>query len=186
MQNINSAAAKDHSCASLISRPSVPEGMEVHGRFSAKCYDKHGNLKWEEEFNNLVVTVGKNDMLDKYLAGSSWTTGTVYMGLKGTGTALAADTMSSHGSWTQLNITSARGSVTFSAASSGTKATSSAVSFAITAAGPTTVAGVYIVIGGTSGNTNTTGVLYSAGDFSVSRSVVAADTLDVSYSTSLT
>lgn len=169
----------------LISNPSLMDEMMIVGKYQIQCFDKDGNVKWNDDFHNLVTTVGKNDMLDKYLSGATWSTGTVYMGLKGTGTALAADTMTSHASWSELNITSVRGTVTFSAASSGSKQTSSAVAFSITAAGPTTVAGVFVVIGGTSAINNTTGVLFSAGDFSSSRSVVSGDTLNVTYTTSV-
>lgn len=171
--------------ANLVCKGGLYESMEIVGRYAAECRDAEGNLKWTEEFDNLVTTVGKNDMLDKYLAGSGWTTGTVYMGLKGSGSAAAGDTMSSHAGWSQLDITANRGTTSFSAASSGSKQTSSAVAHAITAAGPTTVAGVYLVIGGTSANANTTGVLFSAGDFSASRSVVSGDTINVTYTASL-
>jgi hypothetical protein len=166
--------------------PSNKETMEIHGRYTVTLLDRNGNVKWSESFDNLVTTVGKNKMLDETLAGSSWTTGTVYMMLKGAGSAAAGDTMSSHAGWSELNISASSGerqSVTFAAASSGSKATSSAVSWSITGSG--TVAGVAIVIGGTSTNGNTTGTLFSAGDFSASRSVINGDTLNVTYSASL-
>lgn len=172
--------------AGLVARPMGSEQMEAHGRYVAQCFDKDGNLKWSEEFDNLVTTVGKNDMLDKYLAGTTWSTGTVYMGLKGTGTAAAGDTMSSHSGWSELNCSSSSGArlaTTFSSASAGAKATSSAVSFSITSSA--TVAGCFIVIGGSATNANTTGTLFSAGDFSASRSVVNGDTLNVTYSVSV-
>lgn len=180
--------AEASTSAGLVARNSHEEKGNIVGVYKAECYDDAGNLKWTEDFPNTVVTVGKNDMLDKYLAGTTWTTGTVYMGLKGTGTAAAADTMSSHAGWSELNISSSSGarlSVSFSAASAGAKATSAAVSWSITAAGPTTVAGCFIVIGGTSANANTTGTLFSAGDFSASRSVVSGDTLNITYSVSV-
>jgi hypothetical protein len=170
----------------LIARPDAVEKMLIAGKYFAECRDKDGKLKWKDEIKNLVTTVGKNDMLDKYLAGSSWSTGTVYMGLKGTGSAAAGDTMASHAGWSELNISAssgARQSVSFSAASSGSKATSSAVSWSITGSG--TVYGCFIVIGGTSTNGNTTGVLFSAGDFASSRAVISGDTLNVTYSASL-
>lgn len=178
--------AEAASSAGLVARPSATEDMLIKGRYVAECFDKDGNLKWRDEFDNLVTTVGKNDMLDKYLAGSSWSTGTVYMGLKGTGTAAAGDTMSSHSGWSELNASSssgARQSVSFSSASSGSKATSAAVAWSITSSA--TAAGCFIVIGGTSANANTTGVLFSAGDFSASRAVVNGDTLNVTYSVSV-
>lgn len=177
-----------NASAGVVARPSIDEGMQIKGRYTIECRDAEGNLKWSDEFNNLVTTVGKNDMLDKYLAGSAWSTGTVYMGLKGAGSAAAGDTMSSHAGWSELNISASSGArlaTTFSAASSGSKATSSAVSFSITAAGPTTVAGIFVVVGGTATNANTTGTLFSAGDFSSSRSVVSGDTLNVTYTASV-
>lgn len=169
----------------LVSNPSVGEESRVIGRYYAECIGADGEVKWTEDFNNLVVNVGKNAMLDTYLAGSSFTTGTVYMGLKAAGTAAAADTMSSHAGWSELNITANRGTLSFSSASAGSKASSAAVSFAITAAGPTTVAGVFVVVGGTNAISNTTGTLFSAGDFATSRSVVSGDTLNVSYTVSV-
>lgn len=180
--DIEAAAA-----AGLIARPGLVEQMLIKGKYIVECRDKDGKLKWKDEIKNLVTTVGKNDMLDKYLAGSSWTTGTVYMGLKSTGSAAAGDTMSSHGGWTELNASASSGvrqTTSFSAASSGSKATSSAVSWSIT--GTATVAGCFIVVGGASTNGNTTGVLFSAGDFSGgNRSVINGDTLNVTYSASL-
>lgn len=176
------------AAAGLVTNPSLSDQGHIVGRYTVECRDAAGNLKWAEAFDNLVTTAGKNTMLDKYLAGSSWTTGTVYMGLKGTGTAAAGDTMSSHAGWSELNITSssgARQSVAFSAASGGSKSTSSAVAFSVTTAGPTTVAGVFIVVGGAATNADTSGTLFSAGDFSSSRSVISGDTLNVSYSVSV-
>jgi hypothetical protein len=172
----------------LVARNGVAEGCEIKGRYVVECFDKDGNAKWSDAIDNLVTTVGKNLMLDKTLAGSSWSTGTVYMGLKGTGSAASGDTMSSHSGWSELNITSssgARQSMSFNSASSGSKATSAAVSFSITTAGPTTVAGVFTVISGSATNADTTGTLFSAGDFSSSRSVVSGDTLQVSYTASV-
>ena len=169
----------------LVSNPSIGEEMQIKGRYHIECYGSDGALKWSDDFNNLVTTVGKNAMLDQYLAGSAWSTGTVYMGLKGTGTAAAADTMASHATWSELNITANRSTVAFSAASAGAKANSSVTAFSITAAGPTTVAGVFVVVGGTNAISNTTGTLFSAGDFATSRSVISGDTLNVTYSVSI-
>lgn len=179
--------ALENSGANLEMRSLSAEKLGAVGVYRAECYDADGNLKWSDDFPNVVTTVGKNKVLDEALAGSTWTTGTVYMGLKSTGTADAADTMGSHASWTELNASASSGvrqSVSFSAASSGSKATSSPVSWSIT--GTATVAGCFIVISGTSTNGNTTGVLLSAGDFTGgSRSVINGDTLNVTYSLAL-
>jgi hypothetical protein len=170
--------------------PLSAEAANIHGHYIVTCLDKTGKVKWEESFDNVVTTVGKNLTLDNILNTSATASTNVYMGLKGTGTAVIGDTMASHASWSELNITASSGArlaPTFSAASSGSKTTSSAVSFSITAAGPTTVAGVFIVLGSTAVVTNgsTAGTLFSAGDFASSRSVVSGDTLNVTYTASL-
>lgn len=178
----------DMNSATIVASPAAAEKAEIHGRYHFECVGADGKVKWTDAIDNVVTTVGKNDMLDKYLAGSAWTTGTVYMGLKSTGTAVAADTMASHASWTELNISAssgARQSVAFAAAGAGSKATSAASAFSITTAGPTSVAGAFIVVSGVATNGNTTGILFSAGDFGSPRSVVSGDTLNVTYSASL-
>lgn len=176
--------------AGLVARPSAAETCEVHGRYRAECLDADGNVKWVEEFDNIVVDVGKRWMLDNALNTSATSATNVYMGLKGTGTPVNTDTMASHASWSELNITASSGarlSVSFAAASGNSKATSANVSFSVTAAGPTSVFGVFVVLGSTAVTTNgsTAGTLFSAGDFSSSRSVVSGDTLNVSYSVSV-
>jgi hypothetical protein len=108
------------------------------------------------------------------------------MGLKGTGTANVADTQASHASWLEVGLANApaytgnRPTPTFSAAAAGAKTTSSAVTFAITSSG--TVAGCFINIGGSATKDNTTGTLFSAGDFTAgSKTVTSGDTLSVTY-----
>lgn len=129
-------------------------------------------LKWKETFHNLVTNVGRNDVLDKYFKGSSYTAAW-YLGLKGTGSAAAADTASSHAGWSEVTPYSGnRPAITFGTTSSQSN-TASAVSYTINATA--TVAGAFIQ----SVNTGTTGILYSAGDFAASRSVASGDTLNV-------
>lgn len=191
----------DACSASLIKGADFTESTGMEGRFVAKCFDKDGNLKWEEVIENLVVAVGKQLMLDTLISGSSYTVTGPYMGLlNGTTTFTAADTMSSH-AWTECGGTNApaysgnRPTPTFgSATSSGTtpsnvttKATSSAVSFTFTSGG--TVAGCFIVLGSGAVATkdNTSGVLYSAGTFTGgSKTVASTDQLNVTYSTTAT
>jgi hypothetical protein len=191
----------DFSSASLIKNADFTETVGMEGRFEAKCYDKDGNLKWEDHIDNLVMAIGKQLMLDTILAGSSFTA-TVVMGLvsgASTPTYAAADTQSSHAGWLESGSTNAptysgtRKTPTFSAATSTgttptnvtTKTTSSAVSFTFTGSG--TVAGCFININGTSAIDNTTGTLYSAGSFTGGNKTVAStDTLNVTYSTTAT
>jgi len=157
----------------------------LEGTYQVECVGADGEVKWSETIHNLVTTVGKNLLLDTILGNAA--AGAVVMGLKGTGTALAAETQASHAAWSEVGLANAptytgnRPTPTFSAASAGSKATSSAVSFAITSSG--TVAGCFINIGGSATKDNTTGTLFSAGDFTGgSRSVINGDTLNVTYS----
>lgn len=175
-------SANDQVGASTSYNTQPNDSMAIEGHYHAVCYDANGNVKWEEEIHNVVCTLGKNSTLDGILGNSAQ--GAVVMGLKGTGTAVAADTMTSHATWSEITVISVRGTPSFSAASAGVKTTSSAVSFAIT--GTATVAGCFIVVGGTSAVSNTTGVLFSAGDFSTPKSVVSLDTIAVTYTATLT
>jgi hypothetical protein len=114
------------------------------------------------------------------------------MGLKGTGTAAYADTQASHATWLEVGNANAptysgtRKTPAFSAATSANPsvlATSAAVVFSMTSSG--TVAGAFINVGGTSAIDNTTGTLFSAGDFTAGSKVVASgDTINVSYTLS--
>lgn len=164
------------------------DSMTIHGTYHAICRDKDGNVKWEDGIKNLVTTVGKNLTLDTVLGNSA--AGAVVMGLKGTGTAAVGDTQASHPTWDEVGLANAptysgnRKTPSFSAAAAGTKSTSAAVVFAITSTG--TVAGCFINIGGSATIDDTTGTLFSAGDFSSSKSVVSGDTISVTYSASLT
>lgn len=129
-------------------------------------------LKWKETFHNLVTNEGRNDVLNKYFKGSSYTAAW-YLGLKGTGSAAAADTLASHAGWSEVTPYSGnRPAITFGSTASQSN-TASAVGYSIT--GTSTVAGAFI----SSVNTGTSGTLYSAGDFAASRSVANGDTLNV-------
>jgi hypothetical protein len=138
-----------------------------------------------ETFANVITTVGKNDILDKYFKGSAYTAA-IFMGLKGAGTAVVGDTQASHTSWLEQGGTNApqytapRKTVVMGAAAAGVSV-SPAQSFSIITTGGT-VAGCFINQGGTSAIDNTTGTLFSAGDFTGGAKVVAPlDTLQVTY-----
>ena len=185
---IDKITAKD-LCEAATKYNTMPEDtMGIGGRYTAVCYGADGSVKWTDEITNIVTTVGRNFTLDTTLGNTAG--GAVVMGLKGTGTAVAADTQSSHASWLEVGGTNAptysgsRPTPSFSAASAGSKATSSAVSFSMTGTG--TVAGCFINIGGSATIDNTTGTLFSAGDFSSAKAVVNGDTIAVTYTATLT
>lgn len=142
----------------------------------------------EEVFSNLVTDVGCKLMLDSIFNNTA--AGAVVMGLKGTGSAAVGDTQASHAGWSEVGGTNApaytgnRPTPSFSAASgsgagSRTKATSANVTFAMTSSG--TVAGGFLNIAGSATKDNTTGTLFSAGDFSSSKTVSNGDTISASY-----
>lgn len=138
----------------------------------------------EIDFPNLVTNVGRNFALDTIFRGSAYTAA-CNLGLKGTGSAAAGDTQASHAGWSEVGGTNApaytgnRKTITFAAAS-GQSITHTAVTYAFTSSG--TVAGAFMNLAGSSTKDNTTGTLFSAGDFTGgSRSVGNGDTLDVTY-----
>jgi hypothetical protein len=186
--SLDKMTATDQVAAITKYNTTPSDEMAINGTYHAVCYDSNGQVKWEAPIENLVVTVGKNLTLDTILGNSA--AGAVVMGLKGTGTAIAADTQASHASWLEVGGTNApaysgnRPTPSFSAAAASSKATSSAVSFSMTSTG--TVAGCFINIGGSATKDSTTGTLFSAGDFSSSKSVVNGDTIAVTYTLTLT
>ena len=137
------------------------------------CLDKDGNVKWEENEKNIIVTAGLNHILDTQFHASTQVT-TWYIGLKGAGTPIAADTMASHSSWTELTDYSGdRKEWTEGAASAGSMTNGSSVDFSIT--GTATIAGAFL----NTAATGTAGTLYGVVDFSSSRAVISGDTLQV-------
>jgi hypothetical protein len=141
--------------------------------YKFECFGPDGRLKWTELVRNLVTTEGKNALLSIMFDAATQVT-TWYCGLKGSGSANAADTLASHAGWSEVtDYTGNRKAVTWGSASSGSLAASSAVSFAID--DTATVAGALLA----SVDTGTSGTLYSAGDFAVPRSVANGDTVNV-------
>lgn len=166
--------------AGLIMGTGVHETMRAPSiTYRVECVGPDGKVKWVEEFVNLVTTEGKTDIIDKYLKGSSYTAA-FFMGLKGTGNAAAGDTLASHALWSEVTpYTGNRKAITWGTSAAGSN-TATAVSFAIT--GTSTVAGAFVA----TVNTGSSGILYSAGDFAVSRSVASGDTLNVTPTLSVT
>jgi hypothetical protein len=197
MEKCNAFAKGD---AQILRNSINNEALKLKGKYIAKCFDKDGNLKWEDTIDNVVTDVGANQLLDSAF-GSGPIAGP-YLGLissVGYSTPPAVgNTMSSHSGWNEAGngvnypnwstpASNGRGTVTFAAASGRSKALSAAISFVIATNGGT-VKGCFIVFGtgAVSTNNNTSGVLYSAGLFTGGDKVVAiADTLQVSYSTSV-
>lgn len=190
MSNIDNTIFGDIMDATVTRNAGAAEQVGLEGVYVAECYDAAGNLKWSDVIENLTTNVGRASLNDAYLGNTA--AGAVVMGLKGTGTAAYADTQASHAGWLEVGATNAptysgtRKTPAFSASTSANpavKSTSAAVVFTMTGSG--TVAGAFINVGGSSTIDNTTGVLFSAGDFTAgSKTVTSGDTINVSYSLS--
>lgn len=186
--------------ATILRRSDLLERAEAHGKYVAKCFDKDGNLKWEDTIDNVVTTEAKNLALDTIMAGAGYTVVGPYMGLISSVsfTAVAAtDTaaqINGTNGWKEAGsagnfplYTAPRKTCVWSPATAGAKALTSALSFAIVTTGGT-IKGCFIVFGAGASSTiaSTTGVLYSAGALAGGDKIVSAsDVVQVSYSTSL-
>jgi hypothetical protein len=135
------------------------------------------DLVTERHWKNLVTTGGKNDLLDKYFAGAAYTA-TWFAGIVSSvsfSAYAAGDTMASHAGWTEAGATNApnytgnRPAITFAAAAAGVKASSSIPAVTFTASG--TVKGLFVTSIVT--KDGTTGILYSAGNFTAGDAVVS-------------
>lgn len=177
--------------AMIAASAASAEAASAEGIYTATCYDAAGNVKWTDTFPNTVTTAGKNDLLDKYLAGSAYTAA-FYMGVISSvsySAISAADTMASHAGWTEAGATNAptysqgaRPTSAWSSASAGAKALSASLTFSITSSG--TLKGAFLTTVAT--KDGTTGTLFSAGLFTGGDKVVTnGDTVNVSYSLSV-
>ena len=174
----------DISSASVGRGAGHNESVEMHGHYHVVCHGADGAVKWEDDIENLVTTVGKTLTITGAVTNTAQ--GVSYMGLKGAGTAVVGDTQASHGSWLEVGATNLptytapRKTPTWSAASAGSSSPTAAQVFAMTGSG--TVAGCFLNVNGTSAIDNTTGTLFSAGDFTGgSKTVTSGDTLSVTY-----
>lgn len=151
--------------------------FRLGGVFTVQCFDKDGNLRWEDKANNAATDQGLNHALDVVFHGTA-AAGTWYIGLiTGTGTLAAADTLASHAGWTEgTDYTGTRKEWTEGAASGKVMTNSSTVDFAIT--GTMTVKGAFLcsVTSGTSGTLFCT-ALFTGGE----QAVRSGDTLKVTY-----
>jgi len=192
----------DQAVISLGANAISNESVGIEGHYVVECRDANGNLKWEEQFPNLVNAVGKQLLLNTLLTTSgTYTTVGPFLGLisGASPTFAASDTMTSHAGWTEFTAytvtgSAVRGTAVFATATSTgtspsnvTTSTATAITYTITGAGGT-VGGCFLVTGSGATSTlgNTGGILYSAGAFSVAKVTTAGDTVSVTYSTTAT
>jgi hypothetical protein len=185
------ARSTDIVAAALATAKPVTEGAGAAGVYTLQCFDKDGKLKWEESSHNLVVNQGLQDMNAKYFAGSGYTAAW-FIGLYGAAASnnpVAGDTAASH-TFTEVvpysNAT--RPAATFGTATTANPSvqTNSASPASFTINATSTVGGAFLISNST--KSGTSGVLFSASDFQFpgDRAVVSGDTLNVTYTFSLT
>ena len=184
------SSAKDQVSASLVTRPGLGETVGAGGVYTVECVGADGQVKWTDTFHNLVMNGGLANMNGVYFGASAQST-TWYLGLvtgPGSGTTYAAgDTLASHAGWTENTdyTPSGRKAVTFGSATTANPSvisnSASPTSFSMNATA--TIAGAFLC----NVSSGTSGVLFSAGDFTGGdKSVASGDTLNVTYTFSLT
>ena len=182
--------AQDIVSAGLITNPVAVDSVGAGGVYTVTCVGPDGVEKWSDTFQNLVMNGGVANMNSVYFASGTQTT-TWYLGLvtgPGSGTTYAAgDTLASHAGWTENTdyTPSGRKAVTFGSASNANPSviSNSAAATTFSINGTAIIAGAFLA----SVSSGTSGVLFSAGDFTGGdKSVASGDTLNVTYTFSLT
>jgi len=161
----------------------LASATKLTGRLVAECRDGEGRLVWREDINNGVTTEGRNHLLDVGFHGASqagaWYLVLIdadgYTGVDG------GDTLASHDGWAEFTDYSGnRPEWTEGAASDGTIANASPVTYTFSGAGA--IKGAFLA----SAATGTTGVLYATALFGSDKPVADGYTLNLTYSVSLT
>lgn len=161
--------------------------IKLTGKFNVVCKNKDGKVVWKSSFPNLVTQQGKNDILDKYFDGSSYTAAW-YIGLISGNTFSSIsvlNTANSHTGWREGANTHGpsysqptRPQITWAAASGGTKAFANSAVFSLTTGG--TVKGAFVI--SQNSKDGFSGKLYSAALFiEGDQAVTPGDTLNITY-----
>lgn len=155
-------------------------GKRLSTHYVVEARSPDGALKWTDEFDNLVVTAGLNDSLDKHFKGSSYSAAW-YVGVTGASPTFAAgDTMASHAGWTEVEAydEATRPALTLGSVSAGSVDNSASKARFTVATNGTAIGGAFIATNNTRGGS--TGTLYGGGAFSAgNKTLDNGDTLDV-------
>ena len=185
------ATSNDATGSQLILGGATEGCAQGGGVFHFQCFDKDGNLKWEDSAHNLVVNVGLQDMNAKYFSGSGYTA-TWFLGLVDDSPSpsyAAGDTAASHAGWAEsaAYTQATRPTCTFGTATTADPSVidNSASVAVFTMNATVTIAGAFLISEST--KSGTTGTLFSASTFQSpgARSVISGDTLNVTYEFSL-
>ena len=127
----------------------------------------------------MIVNEGLNHILDVQFHGESQVA-TWYIGLTNSGTIAAADTMASHGGWTEITAYDGNRKEFVEGAASGQSISNSGNAASFTMNAEATIQGMFL----TSDATGSAGKLFSAVLFSGPRTLQDDDTLAVTYTIS--
>lgn len=167
------------------SRGLEEEKLGIKGHYKMEHW-RDGQLLQEYEFDNLIVNVGKNSLLDVYfnsgtqIASSSWYFGVIND--SGFTNIQAADTMASHAGWTEFTgYTQTTRPLWGQGAASGQQVTNgSPIVINVNATG--TIRGGFITTQNTKGGT--TGTLFSAAQLATALPVNSGDEIRFTYTVS--
>jgi hypothetical protein len=188
MSGFNPEAAGDVGMSGEVTRSAaIPVAAGATTHYKIECVGPDGRLKWVEEFDNLVVTTGLNELIDKTFKGSGYTAAW-YVGLTdGTPTAAPGDTMSSHAGWAEVTAydEATRQALTLGSVSGGSANNSAAkATFTISSNG-TTIGGAFLSTDDSKGASN--GTLYGVGAFAAGdKTIDDDDTLYVTVTLTMT
>lgn len=177
----------DRAEAGLVANTRFAAAVGVQAHYEFECVAPDGEVRWRDGFTNLITNEGLDDLLSKYLKGSSYTA-TWYVGLVdnanftsfASGDTAAGITLDASGgnSWQEFDDYSESNRQTWTGGSVSSQSvdnSGSKAAFSIDATG--TVKGAFTISDNTIGGTS--GVLLSEGAFSSARSVENGDTLNV-------
>jgi len=185
---IENSKTQDAVQAGMVANKQAVDSVGAGGVYSVECVGADGQVKWSDTFHNLVMNEGVQNMNTQYFKGSVYTAA-LYLGLvtgPGSGTTFAAtDTLASK-AWTENTAyAGSRKAAVFGTATTANPSvisnSASPASFAMNATA--TIAGAFLC----TVSSGTSGVLFSAGDFTGGDKFVdSGDTLNVTYTFSLT
>lgn len=164
--------------AGAEANPSIRLAPRHSHHFKVEAY-RDGKLLWTDEFDNLVVNVGLNEILDKFYKGSTYTA-SHFVGVTGaTPSFAAADTMATHGGWTEETTYSNATRPAFTPGTvSGQSVDNSASKAVFNINGSATFGGAFLTTDNTKGGTS--GILIGGNAFTGgNRSLQSGDTLNV-------
>ena len=180
--------AADVTQATVLRGAKGGESVSAGGVYTVECIGVDGRVKWVDEFHNLILNEGLQDMNAKYFNGAGYTAAHfvgLIQGPASGNTIAAVDSLASHAGWPEtVDYTGARKTLTMGSATDADPSvisnTASVASFAMNAT--VTVAGAFLA----TVSSGTAGVLFSAGNFTGGDKFVdSGDTLNVTHQFSL-